>query len=68
MSERKGRLFKFLETEVEQWQKAADRGTGGNLTEWIRQRCNAQTDTFQQHVRKQLKQIALDLRELKRKK
>lgn len=60
MSERTPRLFKFPTEEVERWQKQADKQTDGNLTEWIRQRCNGDS-SFERHVKRALEDIKSDL-------
>jgi len=52
------RPFRFSPEELQRWQAAADGETGGNLTEWIRRRCNAAApDVFEGFVRESLEKL-----------
>jgi hypothetical protein len=56
MSPREMKSFKFPPEDLERWQTKADKETAGNLTEWIRQRCNApQKDSLQRKIDEILK-------------
>lgn len=53
---RVSRLFKFPASELAKWQKKADRETEGNLSEWIRRRCN-EPSNFEKYVRQSLARL-----------